>query len=139
MILLLCRLFAVMHLLLHLIHQPTLSSLSFNIKSVSAFPVFRVLSQRQRQQEQQHHSRQSLYNGRIQTEHTTSDIYRQRSMSRESSSLTTTENNNVDRNDITVSQRPIFDEKHVQKVLFVECGMYCITWLIDKYKIMKCS
>ena len=51
-------------------------------------------------------------------------------MSMESSSLDTDKNNienivNINSNDrISERQRPNFDEKHVQKILFVECGMY---------------
>lgn len=114
MILFLCRIFVVMHLLalLHLRQRPSASAII--IKSVSAFPVFGVAPQRQRQ----HPQRQSLYVGHRQA---VPAISQQRSMSRQSSSLTT--ENNLDSNTIANPQRPIFDEKHVQKVLFVECGM----------------
>ena len=50
-------------------------------------------------------------------------------MSMESSSLDTDKNNNnivdINSNDRNSErQRPNFDEKHVQKILFVECGMF---------------
>ena len=51
-------------------------------------------------------------------------------MSMESSSLDTDKNNienivDINSNDrISERQRPNFDEKHVQKILFVECGMF---------------
>lgn len=49
-------------------------------------------------------------------------------MSMESSSLDTDKNNNIvdiySNDRISERQRPNFDEKHVQKILFVECGMF---------------
>jgi hypothetical protein len=115
-----------MHILLIMLRHPSSLLLSSKLSStyhiqnvvpvVSAFLTV-VVPPPQHQRRRQHHNR-------IPTIPTKAFIpIRQRSMSCCSSSLTPTDTNSNDHTTAEQTHRPIFDEKHVQKVLFVECGM----------------
>jgi uncharacterized membrane protein len=122
-----------MHLLFLLRHKSSsLSSVtllsSTYIQSVSAFLTV-VPVQRQRQQQ---FPRIYTSHSRLANVETKSVIKRQSTMRRCSSSHATASNNEIESKDnIALHQRPIFDEKHVQKVLFVECGMFCYILISD--------
>ena len=89
------------------------------IRSASAF--LRFVPQRQQQ-----FSKIAIYHNRFLTKESKLVITRQSDMNRHSSSIATADNNDIESSNKGISEHKqlIFDEKHVEKVLFVECGMF---------------
>ena len=125
------RIIISMHLLFFLRNHSSTSSLSSSplfsstlIQLVSAFPI-RAVGPQHHHHHQHQIARISAYHSLSPTVETNWIIARRRMSSRLSSTVATSDDKDVESNDGTCTQqRPIFDEKHAQKVLFVECGMF---------------